>query len=574
MLSIGCSDIQRTATPGGAGRRAGKTLLRIAAALLFAGTSGAASAQAFTENFDNISTLPGSGWFLQNNSSPVGSTSWFQGTSIANGGPFDAYNGAANAYIAANYNNTTGGSGIISTWLATPNRTLRNGDVLTFYTRKHDVGTDYPDRLEVRLSTNGASTNVGAAGNNVGDFTTLLLSINPTLITGVYPRIWTQYTITLSGLPAPTSGRLAFRYFVTSAGPSGTNSDYIGIDNVVYTPYTCPTLTVSGTPGVGTWGQAYSATLTQTGALGAPSYAITAGNLPPGLTLSPAGVISGTPDTVGTFNFTVTVSDNSGCSGSSAYAITIAQANQTLTFPPQTVASRWFEPADTFAIEPLASSAEPNSGSPIVYSSLDENVCEVGGTTVTMVAAGTCHIAANQAGDMNFSDAAQVVVQVALVTPTEADLRIEKTTDATLVRIGDTVAYSIVVHNDGPANASNVRVLDLLPDRLDVATAVWQCVDASGADCPDPDSDVGDMDITIGALPRYSSLTFELLAQVIAAADPQDDYTPLDNTANVALPKDSGLTDPPENNQSTASVLVIPDEIFSDGFEAPPQRLE
>jgi len=31
----------------------------------------------------------------------VGSTNWFQGT-----GPFDAYNGVANAYIGANYNNT------------------------------------------------------------------------------------------------------------------------------------------------------------------------------------------------------------------------------------------------------------------------------------------------------------------------------------------------------------------------------------------------------------------------------------------------------------------------------------
>ena len=29
-------------------------------------------AQAFTEGFDDITTLPGSGWYQQNNSSPAG----------------------------------------------------------------------------------------------------------------------------------------------------------------------------------------------------------------------------------------------------------------------------------------------------------------------------------------------------------------------------------------------------------------------------------------------------------------------------------------------------------------------
>lgn len=298
-----------------------KRIFAATAAVLAA--AGSLSAQAFTENFDDITLLTGNGWSLQNLSTPVGSTNWFQGTNVAAGGPFDSYNGAANAYIGANYNNT-GNTGTISNWLITPNRTLRNGDVFTFYSRK--VAPDsYADRLEVRLSTNGASTNAGTNATTVGDFTTLVMSINPNLILGVYPTVWTQYTITISGLPAPTSGRLAFRYFVTGAGLNGTNSDYIGIDNVVYTPYVCPTFTIG--PGFfpnGTAGTAYSQSMTQTGALGAPTYTVTAGALPPGLTLGAAsGTISGTPTATGTFNFTVTVSDNSGCAGAVAYSITI-----------------------------------------------------------------------------------------------------------------------------------------------------------------------------------------------------------------------------------------------------------
>ncbi len=730
-----------------------KTWSRFAAILLCAGLTGPVGAQPFTENFDDITTLPGNGWFLQNNSAPVGATSWFQGTSVAGGGPFDSYNGAANAYIGANFNNTTGGTGIISTWLGTPNRTFRNGDVFQFYTRKPATpagGTDYPDRLQLRLSTNGASTNVGTGGTAVGDFTTLLLEVNPTLVAGGYPYSWTQYTVTISGLPAPTSGRIAFRYFVTGAGPTGTNSDYIGIDNTVYTPYVCPTLTVTGSTPNGTWGQAYSAPLGQTGALGAPNFAIVGGALPPGLTLSAGGLISGSPNATGTFNFTVAVNDASGCSGTAPYSITvvpglpgaptdvnatpgdaqisvnwtapaldggdpissytatctdgadshsqtvpaapaivsgltngnaytcsvtatnvagtgaasaasaavtpmgeqtitfgaqadrvyspggtfpiaplasassglavtygsatagvctvsgstvsivsagtctltadqagngawnpapqatqsltIAQAAQTLTFPTQTVTTRWFKAGSSFAIAPLASSAEPNSGAPIVYSSLSGGVCSVSGTTVTMIAEGVCTIAADQAGNGNYSAAAQVTVQVTLVTPTEADLWIEKSAWKATAIIGDTVGYSIDLGNLGPAHAANVRLLDLVPARIDPASVVWQCMAAVGTSCPTPATGTGNLDLVIPLLPREASLQFELYGVVIPAADPANDFTPFDNTASVSLPSGSALSDPvPGNNTATAtiSVLAQPDALFTDGFDLP-----
>lgn len=298
-------------------------------------------AQAYTQNFDDITTLTSNGWFQKYNSSPVGvNPTWFQGTPITGTptpGPFNAYSGAANSYIAANFNGVSGGNGTISNWLVTPNRTLRNGDVFTFYTRKPTVGvgqTDYSDRLEVRMSTNGASTNVGTTATAVGDFTTLLLSINPTLVPNVYPQVWTKYTVTISGLPAPTSGRLAFRYFVTAAGPNGTNSDYIGIDTVAYTPYICPafTMTAGGALTGGVAGNTYSTTLTQTGALGTPNFAITAGALPPGLTLAASGTISGTPTATGTFNFTATASDKSGCTGSQSYSITVACGANPIVF--------------------------------------------------------------------------------------------------------------------------------------------------------------------------------------------------------------------------------------------------
>jgi hypothetical protein len=184
---------------------------------------------------------PGMGWFLQNNSQPIGLTGWFQGNTTV----FSAQAGAATSYIGANFNNGAG-LATISNWLLTPVLSLSNGDTFSFWTRTVDIPA-FPDRLQLRLSTAGASTNVGTLATDVGDFTTLLLDINPTLTVAGYPSTWTQYTVTLSGLPPSTTGRFAFRYFVTNGGPSGANSDYIGIDTVEYVS-AAPTATPTNTP--------------------------------------------------------------------------------------------------------------------------------------------------------------------------------------------------------------------------------------------------------------------------------------------------------------------------------------
>lgn len=197
------------------------------------------------EGFDNTASLGGSGWSLQNLSTPVGSTNWFQGDPST----FGSHDGAANAYIAADYKNTGGdgetSTGTINNWLITPELAFSAGATLTFWTRTIGgaseggppaepqfalaaaaaAASEYPDRLEVRLSTAGAST-------AVGDFSTLKLSINPDLTQVDYPTEWTKYTVT--GLPSNGSGRIAFRYAVTDAGPGGSNSNYIGIDRVQY----------------------------------------------------------------------------------------------------------------------------------------------------------------------------------------------------------------------------------------------------------------------------------------------------------------------------------------------------
>lgn len=195
----------------------------------------------FTEGFE-AATFPPTGWAVQNLSSAIGTNAqcWNRFTTT----PWAPQAGVGHA--GANFNCATG-TATISGWLFGPVTTFTNGDQIRFWTRKASPDT-FPDRLELRLSLNGASTNAGATSTSVGDFTTLLVSVNPTLVTGVYPTTFTQFTGTISGLSTPTSGRFAFRYFVTNGGTTGANSDIISIDTVQFVEAvpTAASVTITG----------------------------------------------------------------------------------------------------------------------------------------------------------------------------------------------------------------------------------------------------------------------------------------------------------------------------------------
>jgi hypothetical protein len=188
--------------------------------------------QSFTDGFEGAdytnNNLPSGTinsavlWTALNNSTALGAVGWFDGTTSI----ISPHSGAQ--YLAANYNSGAGAT-TIDDWLMSPVRTFNNGDVISFYTQTEDsLAGQFPDRLYLKLSTNGSST-------AIADFATTLVSVNPNLTTTGYPLAWTQFSVTLTGLPgAGSTGRFAFNYNVTNGGPGGTNSDYIGIDDVAY----------------------------------------------------------------------------------------------------------------------------------------------------------------------------------------------------------------------------------------------------------------------------------------------------------------------------------------------------
>ncbi len=165
-----------------------------------------------------------------------------------------------------------------------------------------------------------------------------------------------------------------------------------------------PTVTVNGT-----------GTVTASSALPNSGNPITFSTTSTDCTVTSAGVVTGI--TAGTNNCAIVATQAGNASynaGTAMQTFSIGKANQTITFAAQSPASHAFVPSGTFAINPLATSAAPNSGNAVTYSSLTGGVCSVSGTTVTMLGVGTCTLAADQAGNGNYNNAAQVTQNVAI----------------------------------------------------------------------------------------------------------------------------------------------------------------
>lgn len=224
------------------------TLLLLGATSVLAVKSQVLINEGFTNPFNPTTA----GWIVSNQSLPLGTTTWTQGTTN-----YNSYNGGPTDYYFANFNSAsaTAPAGI-SNWFITPAVTIYNGAVIEFATKTINQGAGQPnfspDRLQLRMSQTGV-TAIPAGTTNVGSFTDLLLDINPNLNTSTvsavnngsvngYPNAWTVYSVQISGVTGTVTGRFAFRYFVDDGGLGGANSNNIGLDAVKYTLPCLPTV--------------------------------------------------------------------------------------------------------------------------------------------------------------------------------------------------------------------------------------------------------------------------------------------------------------------------------------------
>ncbi len=209
-----------------------KKLLLSLALIVSANTIKAQNVYNYGFNNPTATMLGADGWQTTNQSPPNGTGAWVipvtaPTTTFAGG----AQAGAATSFTLVNYTSTTGAN-TISNWLISPTINIQNGDIISFYTRiGRNSAAAFADNLELRISTNGDFTsNPSLGAEDVGDFTTFCLAVNPDLDLTSYPLTWGQFTYTVSGLTSPTDCKIALRYYVTDGGPNGANSDIIGVD--------------------------------------------------------------------------------------------------------------------------------------------------------------------------------------------------------------------------------------------------------------------------------------------------------------------------------------------------------
>ena len=164
-----------------------------------------------------------------------------------------------------------------------------------------------------------------------------------------------------------------------------------------------------------TYDKAFEQAFSATGGNAPYAFAVTAGTLPAGMTLAANGTLSGKPAAAGAYAFTVTATDASSAasggpfSGAAAIALTVDKAAQAITFAAPS--QRTLGKTVPFAVSATGGA----SGKPVTFSSLTTPVCTVSGATVTLAAAGTCTLAADQEGDANHLPAPQVKQSFAVV---------------------------------------------------------------------------------------------------------------------------------------------------------------
>lgn len=146
------------------------------------------------------------------------SATWFQGNNLV----FNAYNGPTTGYVGANYQ-VVSGTNNIQSWLVLPKLNVGINDSLYFYSRS-PTGSTFPDSIRVVYSSVGDSVPEAASWVELGKF-----------------KVNTAGVWELKGFKPNAAGanaRYAIKYQVVNGGPSGLNSDFIGID----------ALTVGGQP--------------------------------------------------------------------------------------------------------------------------------------------------------------------------------------------------------------------------------------------------------------------------------------------------------------------------------------
>ncbi len=187
----------------------------------------------------------------------------------------------------------------------------------------------------------------------------------------------------------------------------------------------------------------------------------------------------------------------------------------------------------------------PASGGSFVYKvGSTPNSADV--SSPKSVGAGTYYVFEKSAGGC-FSSPAKVEVTIfdcSNTTP-RTDLAIFKTLDKPTVQVGGEVTYSIKLKNNGPSNATNITIIDILPEGIQYVAGNGYSIDGNV------------IKGTIPFLAAFDSLVFSCAVKVTGPGT-------ILNVARIA--NLDQIDTNPQNNVSSVSLLSTPSTLVKDSL--------
>ena len=290
----------------------------------------------------------------------------------------------------------------------------RSADVASQDTPLFDISAYAGQTVRIRAITNAQTNYTQGVLDNVR----IIGGLAQTIVFGAAPTIVVDGTGTVSA----TGG--------ASGNPVTFSSQTTGVCTVAgstVTGISAGTCTIAANQAGSSPSYSPAAQVTQSFSIGQGSQSITFGAAPTIVvagsgSVSATGGASGNPVTFSSQTTGVCTVAGSTVTGVSAGTCTIAAnqaSNSNYTAAPQVTQSFSIGQGSqsiTFGAAPTivfpgtgaVSATGGASGNPVTFSSQTTGVCTVAGSTVTGVSAGTCTIAANQAGTSNYTAAPQV----------------------------------------------------------------------------------------------------------------------------------------------------------------------
>jgi uncharacterized repeat protein (TIGR02059 family) len=302
--------------------------------------------------------------------------------------------------------------------------TIFAGDTVTVSYTDPSGSDDASALLDVAGNDAASLTNQAVTNNSTQKQNQSALSITPsTLIYGE------TVTLTTSG----GTGTGAVTYTENSAACSISSSTLTGVaagdcivtatkatDTNYLETTTTKTITITTRP-ITVKALDRSATYTGSSVAVSNSFSITSGSLAGSDSITsltytytsiPSGSYSATTAPTNAGNYTITPSTASFSPGTASnYAITYETATLTIGLATQTITFASLA-NKTLGMSAVTLIASASSGLTVSFSSSDASICSTSGsngTTLTLVASGTCTITASQGGDSNYQGALDVI---------------------------------------------------------------------------------------------------------------------------------------------------------------------